>query len=341
MQEETQKNSPQWLLFRPQQVRDAERTQGLIDEGCYSQFLIHPHPTERVFLFFHGFTATPAQFLPIARNLHREGHNVVIPLMPGHGQAGEWHAKQPPPLPIKAQIYKDFANKWLDRTIPMGKQVVVGGLSGGGAVAAWLAFARPKEISRALLYAAYLSSSSRVVDLLVRRLRGYHEWTGKVKFGYHCFTFPQLSVFLEIGDEVMRRSRRQKPAPLFAISSESDRAVGNRDHRTLFERSVKHQPLCWYHCFDRVLDIPHTMLTETEGNQYQNLLVSMTKAYTESELTWSQVQEIAYRMSQGRTFDDVVAELGWRDRVSPHMPAMMTLVDKRSIAMKRQKNWRR
>ncbi|MEO0867390.1 MAG: alpha/beta hydrolase, partial [Cyanobacteria bacterium J06642_11] len=123
---------------------------------------------------------------------------------------------------------------------------------------------------------------------------------------------------------------------VFMVSSESDRAVNNYDHQRFFEAALEHQPYCWHHSFSRVLDIPHTMMTRAEGNRYTNLLTVITKANIESNLTWDEVEEIGYRMSQRRPFRLVVQDLGWEDKVSRDMPAMMTLVDKWSIAVKRE-----
>ena len=77
------------------------------------------------------------------------------------------------------------------------------------------------------------------------------------------------------------------------------------------------------------------MMTELEGNRYQNLLNVMIQAFVESNLTWAEVEEIAYRMTKNRTFNAVVAELGWQAKCSKDMPAMITMVDKWSIAVKR------
>lgn len=79
------------------------------------------------------------------------------------------------------------------------------------------------------------------------------------------------------------------------------------------------------------------MLTIADGNKYQNLLNVMAKAFVESNLSWAEVEEIGYRMaSQGRTFTNVVTELKLTQKVSRDMPAMMTMVDKRSIVLARQ-----
>ena len=150
---------------------------------------------------------------------------------------------------------------------------------------------------------------------------------------------------MRIANYTSKQVKKTPTAPIFMISSESDRAVNNYDHQRFFETALEHQPYCWYNSFDRVLDIPHTMMTEGEGNQFTNLLNVISKAYIESNLTWTEVEEIAYRMTKRRTFRSVVADLGWQEKVSRDMPAMMTLVDKWEIAVKRElnsrKGWRR
>jgi len=314
----------------------------LLNESCRSRFLFQPKRPKRVCLFFHGFTAGPYQFLPMAEMFFRAGCNVLIPLLPGHGKAGQWNRNTPPPLPSDRAIYQDFATHWLQQAQALGDEVVIGGLSGGGAMAAWLAMQYPQVIYRTLLFAAYLSGSNKVVDLFVKASDTYFEWTLPPDFvpplnmgGYMGFPMPSLRPFLEMGQDILRQAESQTAAPLFIVSSQSDIAVGNRDHKILFETALKHQPITWYHCFDRILAVPHTMMTTVEGNQWQHLLNVMTKAFVESDLTWAEVEEIAYRMTEGKTFNQVVAELGWQEKASRDMPAMITMVDKRAIAEKR------
>ena len=118
---------------------------------------------------------------------------------------------------------------------------------------------------------------------------------------------------------------------MFIISSESDRVTSKHDQQALFEAVLKHQPKSWYHCFDKVLDIHHRMMTKVEGNDYQNLVIALAKAYVESDLTWAEVIEIGYHMLQGKTCDAVVTELNLNQQVSPNMPVMMTMVNKQTI----------
>jgi carboxylesterase len=222
----------------------------------------------------------------------------------------------------------------------LGETVIVGGLSGGGTLAAWLALERPQAINRTILFAAYLSSSSRVLDLFVKKIDTYFEWAVNNNnpskgSGYNGFPVSALRVFLHLGQDILKRSEKQPAAPLFIVASDSDIATGSFDHKTLFENALSRQPITWYNTFSRELAVPHTMMTVQEGNRWASLLPVMTKAFVESNLTWAEVQEIGYRMTQGKTFPSVVAELGLVAKASPDMPAMMTMVDKRAIVQTR------
>jgi esterase/lipase len=314
----------------------SESSAPLISDPCRTQLLLHDQPTSKVCLFFHGFTAGPYQFVPIGQTLHKAGYNVLIPLLPGHGQVGTWTPTNPPPLADDPHIYLKFALKWLTLAQSLGQKVVIGGLSGGGTLAAWLALEQADKIDRALLFAPYFSASSKVIDLFVRHIDTYVQWEKLIGPSYPGFHVDALRAVLKISDYCAKRVRKAPVAPTFMISSESDKAVDNNDHRQFFDNALKNQPLSWYHCFDRVLDIPHTMMTTVEGNRHTNLLNIMAKAFIESNLTWAEIEEIAYRMTKGRTFNAAINELGWQDKASPDMPAMLTLIDKWSIVVKRQ-----
>ncbi|MEM9482962.1 MAG: alpha/beta fold hydrolase [Cyanobacteria bacterium P01_F01_bin.116] len=308
----------------------------LIDQLCRSYFLFHNEPAEKVCLFFHGFTAGPYQFIPLAETLHKAGCNVLVPLMPGHGLAGPWGPGNPPPLTDDPRLYLKFGLQWLRVAQRMGSKVIIGGLSGGGTLATWLAMEKADDIYRTILFAPYFSASSKVIDLFVNHIDTYFEWENLLGPSYPGFEVSALRAVLRIAKYNFKRVKKSPIAPIFLVSSESDRAVNNYDHQRFFEAALDHQPYCWYNSFDKVLDIPHTMMTEKEGNRFTNLLNVISKAYIESNLTWEEVEEIAYRMTKRRTFNSVVAELGWQDKVSRDMPAMMTLVDKWEVAVKRE-----
>jgi esterase/lipase len=319
-----------------QQTKFKEDLAGVKNPLCRSLLLIQPQPTGKVALLFHGFTAAPYQFGMIAQLLYASGYTVLVPLMPGHGCSGEFSASNPTPLPTDAKRYKEFALDWFKQAQGMdpSAKITLGGLSGGASLAAWLAIEKCGQCDRAVLYAPYFGNSRFVLDLIINKSQNYRTWMSEPNPaypGYNGFQTQALKVFLTIGEEVLKRSASEATPPMFTISTGCDIAVNNNDHEEFFKNIVGRQPLSWYYCFDRDLNIPHTMLLKAEGNQWEAVLNVMTKAYLGSAVTWAEVEEIAYRMTDGKTYPQVIGELGLGDRTSPDLPAMITMVDKRAI----------
>ncbi len=301
---------------------------------CRSKFFFHPHQTAKVCLFFHGFTAGPYQFEPIGKILFDAGYNVLIPLQPGHGVAGNWDGDNPPPLPTEAEVYQEFALYWLEVAQSLGEQVIVGGLSTGGNLAAWLSLERPQEIDKCVLFAPYISGTNSLVNLFVEILPIYYEWLNKDNpgnFGYKGFRVPALRIFLDMGEEMLDRVGKQPIAPIFVILAESDRTINHEDLQKLFRTTLQHQPKSWYFLFKKFFDIPHTMMTKSEGNQYQDLLITIAKAYIESDITWAELMEIGHQILQGKTFEVAVEKLNLTQRISSDLSVVLAVMDKKII----------
>lgn len=257
------------------------------NEKCRSKFFFHPHPTPKVCLFFHGFTAGSYQFEPLGEALFQSGYNVLAPLQPGHGVAGDWNGDNPPPLPEETLVYKQFVLNWLQQSKSLGEQLILGGYSTGGTLAAWLAQNYPQDIHKTLLFAPYLSSSFVVTNWLIEVLPFYYEWINKDNpgnFGYDGFRIPALRIFLDMGQEILDRAKTTSATPMLIISSESDQAVSLQEHQELFESVIKYHPNSCYSYFDKELNIPHTMMTELEGNHYIDQLIALAKTFIERTL---------------------------------------------------------
>ncbi|MBW4563330.1 MAG: lysophospholipase [Mojavia pulchra JT2-VF2] len=310
-----------------EQVHKSESAFGLKNEACRSKFFVHPHSTSKVCLFLHGFTAGPYQFEPLGKALFDAGYNVLVPLQPGHGRSGDWNRQNPPPLPTDIQTYQQFVLEWLQIAKMLGQQVVVGGLSTGGTLAAWLALEHPQEIERALLFAPYLGSHHSLFDRLIKTLPIYFEWFNKDapgNFGYKGFRLPALRIFLELGEQVLKQAQKSVSAPSLIVCSESDRAVSRSKQQEFFKMVLKQQPKSWYYCFDDSLNIEHRMMTKLEDNDYEELVITLAKAFVDSDLTWAQFQQMARWIAQGEAYDQIQRQLNLDGQASQQLSAMMT-----------------
>ncbi|MBH8575880.1 alpha/beta fold hydrolase [Nostocaceae cyanobacterium CENA369] len=310
-----------------EQVHQSESTPKLKNEACRSKFFIYPYSTSKVCLFLHGFTAGPYQFEPLGKAFFNRGYNVLIPLQPGHGLSGNWNRQNPPPLPTDIQIYQQFVLKWLQIAKTLGQQVVVGGLSTGGTLAAWLALEHPQEIERALLFAPFLGSRYLLFDWLLEILPIYFEWFNKDapgNFGYKGFRLQALQIFLKLAQKISKQSQTCVSAPTLMVCSEADRAVSRSKQQDFFKTIVKQQPKSWYYCFDDSLHIEHRMMTKLEDNDYEELVIILAKAFVDSDLTWVQFQQMAKRVAQGEVYENIKRELNLDSQASQQLSAMMT-----------------
>jgi pimeloyl-ACP methyl ester carboxylesterase len=117
-----------------------------------SILLTHGVRTEKVIVFFHGYSSSPQQFRQLGERFYQLGYNVLVPLLPHHGMADR---KLDNLSRLRAKELRDCADTSVDIAAGLGDKVFVGGLSAGGVIAAWIAQNR-KDVSRALLIAPSL-----------------------------------------------------------------------------------------------------------------------------------------------------------------------------------------
>lgn len=222
------------------------------------------------FVIWHGFTNAPSQFTAVAEQLSADGHRVLLPRMPHHGQAD--------------LLNRDLKNLTCDELIAhvtacidiaagLGDQVWVLGLSAGGVLAAIAAATRP-EISRAVLIAPLVAPKGfpmPAVRLCVKfpRIvpRFYMWWDPRVKdelghspYTYPGFPLPGVMPFLHLSelmfDGTVRPDHRLQRVVL--ITNPNDLAV-RQDAARAFGAAVFAGSCDYYGvgAVDAALDWPH------------------------------------------------------------------------------------
>ncbi len=110
-------------------------------------------------LLIHGFTATTAEVLPLARYLYGQGYTVAGPLLPGHKAR---------PADINRYGWRDWVQtveKAYREIASRCRRVVAGGESTGGLLALYLAQQHP-EVAAILTYAPALKLTIRRRDVV-------------------------------------------------------------------------------------------------------------------------------------------------------------------------------
>ncbi|MDP3893923.1 carboxylesterase [Nocardioides sp.] len=120
-------------------------------------------------LLSHGFTGSPASIKPWGEALAARGYAVEVPRLPGHGTT--WRE-------MNTTSWSDWyaaVGRALDKLVAENDQVVVGGLSMGGALALQLAADRPGDVSGLILVNAAVTSTNKqllAVPLLKHAIAG-------------------------------------------------------------------------------------------------------------------------------------------------------------------------
>ena len=117
-----------WQLF--------DRNEAMVGVEGRSIVLSHGERRPNAAVLLHGMTASPKQFIEVARSLHELGYNVLVPRLPRHGHRDRLTdvlvGLAPEELKTAARDAVEFARGFGDR-------ITVVGFSVGGLLAAWIA----------------------------------------------------------------------------------------------------------------------------------------------------------------------------------------------------------
>jgi carboxylesterase len=125
--------------------------EGKVNEAGGSLLLGHGRRTPRAYVMVHGTTNSPKQWAELGETLYAQGDNVLILRLPFHGLKSHSVSELENLTP---QALREYADEAVDIASGLGEEVVVIGISGGGAVASWMALNRP-EVDKALLLAPF------------------------------------------------------------------------------------------------------------------------------------------------------------------------------------------
>src|SRR5512146_2513766 len=128
-----------------------------------STLLTHGQKTRRAVLWFHGYTASPPEFGALAQLCCEKGYNAFVPCIPHHGFKDRM---SPEGSRIKTEELARFADEMVDLMHGLGEEIVVGGLSMGGAMTCWVAQERA-DVDTAVIVAPFIGA--RIIpDALIR-----------------------------------------------------------------------------------------------------------------------------------------------------------------------------
>jgi pimeloyl-ACP methyl ester carboxylesterase len=269
-------------LGRVEVVQSQERANLEINPTCYTRLLTHEQKTDRVIVFLHGFTSCPEQFAQLGNEFFRRGYNVYIPRLPGHGyndRLGE-ALKGVTPEQMAA-----FAMSSVDIAQGLGDHVTVSGLSGGGALTAWLAQER-QDIDLAVPMAPFLgvgfvpTPQNQPFANMLYHLPDFFQWWDPVHkegnplaapYAYVRYPLHALDDFLVLGFSTRRAAQDAPPAAgkILLITNAADLSVNNHLNERIVSIWQEHPGMqVDAYEFTKEMDLPHDLITPTRrGNR--------------------------------------------------------------------------
>ncbi len=246
---------------------------------------LHEGPTDQVFVLLHGLTNSPEQFDKLGRMLFERGHNVVIPLTPGHGKADLMTDKL---RTFTAQAMLDAANEAITLSRGLGRRLTVAGLSINGTTAAWIAQNR-SDVDRAVLLAPFLAPRGLprwaippFSRLLVRMPNIFLWWDPIHKaelagspYAYPRFSTRSIGETMALGLDVSNASGQSAPAcgAILLVTTASDLAASNASAARLAANWKNHSPgVVETYEFPKSEKVPHDFIDPHQSDQQVDLV---------------------------------------------------------------------
>ena len=248
----------------------------LSPEGA-SRLLDHGKKTPRAFVLLHGLTNCPEQFLPLARILHTQGANVIIPRARYAGFADRLNTIQGYQ---SGQDLLDQAAVGLDIAAGLGERVSVVGISGSAIAGAWMAQHRD-GVSEFVLIAPFFSLDSIPAPLvdtgaaILSRIPNFYQWWDSEKkenLAGPKYAYPRFGSRCMASTIQLSRNVRQNLAHLplriealhFLITA-SDTAANNPLTQEIAASLAKsHTATITFDEFPAELNIPHDMIDPSQ-----------------------------------------------------------------------------
>ncbi len=235
-----------------------------------SILLTHGQKTKRAVLWFHGYSSATPEFASLAQLTFEKGYNSFVPCAPHHGFADRL---SPEVSRVKAGELVRYTDEMVDLMHGLGDEIIVGGISMGGAMTAWAAQERP-DVAMAILVAPFIGAKIipdpliRSVVFVTQYLPDILQWWDPEKkekieggnYGYYQRSFHSLGQVLKIGFHVFSEANLQPPKvkQIWMVTNAHDDAVSNTMADSLaaiWRKSGSTNVRAF--CFPDELELPH------------------------------------------------------------------------------------
>lgn len=196
------------------------RDDALVAPWGRSRWFVQPERVPLAVVLLHGFTSSPAQFVVLAEQLAARGHSVVIPRLPGHGDADRSDTRL---KTVRAEAWLETSSEALDIARGLGERIAVTGISLSGVIAVWLGWRR-RDVARAVGLAPLVGvngwppfANALAASLLAKlpdadlRWDPFGDQRQITAHSYPRFPSRGLAQCLRVGDDLYAGARRSAP----------------------------------------------------------------------------------------------------------------------------------
>lgn len=207
--------------------------------GCGSQLLTHGSRTAKAVVYLHGLTNCPLQGDELAQQLFALGYNVYIPRWPGHGETDQMTLSL---VDLSAETMVAKTDQAIDLAHGLGDEVIVTGMSAGGAMTVWSAQYRA-DVTLAVAASPFLGphlvppwANRAAANLLLLMPNMMLLWnplepngTPGMEHSYPRIPTHALAQFMRLGEVIGDSARQAAPraAGLGMLLNDADFAVNN------------------------------------------------------------------------------------------------------------------
>ncbi len=254
---------------------------------CRTKFYSHGKRTHTAVLLLHGYTAGTQQFAPLAERCFDEGYNVFIPRVPHHGKKDRASTETKKLTSVELARFSDHV---MDIVCGLGERVIVGGLSMGGVLTAWLAQQRT-EVDKALIIAPIFAVHFIPVSIFCLAARlvlllpdWMHWWDAKkkdkgdgLKWYYARFSMHGLAHIIRLGCVMRALAHRQLSAAreIWLVLNDNDESVDSATVRKLSAAwKISSSGRFHTYTFPRSDGLPHDLIVADDEHGEKNVRIA-------------------------------------------------------------------
>ena len=226
--------------------RFLERDHDRVGELGKTILLSHGERAEHAAVLLHGMSASPTQFVELARALHERGYNVLVPRLPRHGYSDRLTEA---PAELSSAELKDMTTEAVEIAFGLGRHVTIVGFSLGGLLAAWAA--QFHRVDRVVCIAPFFgvawmphAFAPAVAWLLLKAPNRFHWWNPLTRekqmpaHGYPRYSTHAVAQAYQLVHDVFNDAHAHAPRAkhILMVTNSREMTVSNRSASKLVKR---------------------------------------------------------------------------------------------------------